>query len=371
MWRKVGAVAAKEFRHMVHDRLTLALTIGLPVAQLLFYGYALETRVRHVPTAVLNRDSHQAGRLLERRISRSSLFAVQPSYSSKEPAEIESGLRTGAIRLAIEIPADYTANLVYGRKAGIRVWVDGADVATSNYLLSALDALGFEEQAQAAPTRLASTVEIQSKVMFNASGRTAAFLIPGLIAILVQTITTLLLAISLASERERGTLEQMLVTPLGPAAIIAGKSVAVAGVGLAECGVLVLLMRWLFAIPIQGSLLLLILSLPLLVLAPIGMGLLVAAKARNQTQALQLANVLLLPSVMLSGFVFPHEFLRFPIDWLSNLLPSTYLVALTRNIILRGTAAPEAAPEILIAAAFGVVLTALGFYAARRSLAAD
>ena len=366
MWRKVIAVAVKEFRHLAHDRLTLALTIGLPAAQLIFYGYALETRIRHVPAAVMNRDTHQAGRLLAERISRSSLFAVQPSYSSE--TEIESGLRTGKIRLAIEIPADYTSNLVYRRKAAIRVWIDGADVATSNYLLTALDALGFEEQAQASSAWLGTEVAIQSKVLFNGSGRTAAFLIPGLIAILVQAITTLLLAISFAAERERGTLEQMLVTPLGAGAIIAGKSIAVACVGLAECGGLVLLMRWLFVIPIQGSLLLLILSLPLLVLAPIGIGLLVAARARNQSQALQLANVLLLPSVMLSGFVFPHEFLRFPGNWLSDILPSTYLVGLMRNIILRGTAFPEAVPGIAAASAFGLALTALGFVAARRSL---
>jgi ABC-type multidrug transport system permease subunit len=364
MRRKIAAVAQKEFRHMLHDRFTLALTFGLPIAQLIFYGYALETRIRRVPTAVLNYDTHAAGRLLEQRIARSSLFAIDSGRHSE--ADVESALRAGTIRVAIEIPPDYTSNLIYSRKTNIRVWVDGADVATSSYLLSALDTLGFEETAQ--HTRINSEVGIQSTVMFNATGRTSAFLIPGLIAILAQTITTLLAALSITTEREKGTLAQMLTTPIGPTAIIAGKASAVACIGLAECSVLVLLMRYLFSIPIQGSLMLLLSILPLLVLAPIGMGLLIAAAARNQLQALQLANLVLLPSVMLSGFVFPIEFLKFPLNRVSDLLPSTYLVSLTRNIILRGASLPEIAPDLAIASAFGLTLATVGFVALRTSL---
>lgn len=158
--------------------------------------------------------------------------------------------------------------------------------------------------------------------MFNPGGRMAASLLPGLLAILVQTITTLLIALSIAAGRERGTLEQLLITPLGLNAIIGGKALAVGAVGLAESGCLVLLMRWLFSIPIQGSVWLQFAVLPLLVIAPIGLGLLIAVKARTQSQALQLANVVLMPSVLLSGFVFSREFLRPPVDWISNFVPS-------------------------------------------------
>lgn len=369
--RRTLTVAGKEFRHMAHDRFALALILCLPVVQLLVYGYALDTRIRHVPAALVNRDANPWAGLLAQRISRSSVFRVVPgSYSVPE---IEGALRTGAIRVAIEIPADYTSNLVLRKPTGIRVWLDGADVATSNYLLAALNTLGFEQlkeqlQRESGHWPSGSAIEIQPKILFNSSGRTADFLIPGLIAILVQTITTLLVAFSFATERERGTLEQMLVTPLGANAIIAGKVLAVAAVSFAECGCLVLLMQWLFSIPVQGSPWLLLAVLPLLVLAPIGLGLLIAAKARTQTQALQLANIVLLPSILLSGFVFPREFLKPPVDWISNLVPSSYLVSLTRNIVLRGTSLPEAAPDFLTAAAFGAVLIVLGVFSLRRSL---
>ncbi len=213
MMQGIFAVAAKEFRHMLHDRLTLALLFGAPVLQLLLYGFALETRVHNVPAAVLNLDSHPAGRRLAERLAQAPLFALQTSYRSEE--ELQTALRRGAIRVAIEIPPDYTAALLYLRKPAIRVWVDGTDAATSNFLLSALESLGFEasaEQLRSSPairnlnSGLEPGVTIESHVVSNESGRTVAFLIPGLIAILVQTITTLLMALSIASERESGTL---------------------------------------------------------------------------------------------------------------------------------------------------------------------
>lgn len=361
---------------MLHDRVTLALTFGLPVLQLLLYGYALETRVRHVPAALINLDRQQAGRLLTQRITQSPLFALDDSYRSEQ--EVESGLRRGSIRAAIVIPPDYSANLLYLRKPGIRVWVDGADAATSNFLLAAFDSLALEASVEQVRTRLPMQaliarqrpgVTIESHVLSNPGGRTVAFLIPGLITILVQTIMALLMALSIASERDAGTLEQMLVTPLGRENIIAGKAIAIAVIGLAESAALVLLMRYLFVIPIAGSLWLLLGMVPLLVLLPIGLGLLIASKARNHSQAVQFANLVLMPSILLSGFVFPREFLRFPFDEISRFLPCTYLVSLSRDIILRGASAAEIAPEIAATAAFAGILTIAGFFALRRSLA--
>jgi len=370
-WRSLSVVTLKEFRHMRHDRLTLLLTFGLPIFQLILYGYALDTRIRHLPAAVLNLDSHQAGRLLAERISQSPLFAVNAAYHTQ--TEVESALRAGAIRVAVEIPANYTSDLLYRKQTGLRVWIDGTDVVSSNYVLSALDALGFEESVahtglQASPLRLVPTVDIRPTVLFNPEGRTSAFLIPGLIALLVQMVTTLLIAHSITTERERGTLEQMLTTSIGADSIIAGKCLAIGCVGLFESCILVLVMRWMFGIAIEGSLALLAASLPLLVLAPLGLGLLIASKARVHAHVLQLTHIVFLPSVMLSGFFLPREFLKFPLGLFSNLLPATYLVALARNIILRGASLAEIGPTLAAAAACGIVLTALGWRTLRASL---
>ena len=195
-----------------------------------------------------------------------------------------------------------------------------------------------------------------------------AYLIPGLLAILIQTIVTLLMALSFASEREAGTLEQMLVTPLGRGAIIWGKASAIATVGLVETAFLVLLMRYVFFIPIMGSLWLFFSFIPLLVLIPLGLGLFVAAHSHNHSQAIQFANVILLPSILLSGFVFPREFLKFPFDRVSSLLPASYLVALSRDIILRGTDAADLAGKLAITSGFAVFMMVVGYVSVRWSL---
>jgi len=188
------------------------------------------------------------------------------------------------------------------------------------------------------------------------------------VAILVQMIVTLLMALSLTGERERGTLEQLVTSQIGVDAIIAGKFMAIGSVGLLESVSLILLMRGLFGITIHGSLLLLAAIVPLLVLSPAGFGLLIAARSQNQMQALQLTQVVFLPSLILSGFIWPREFLTYPITLLANYIPATYLVALMRAIVLRGSSFSQVAEYAGIAALSGIVLCVLGWIAMRRSL---
>ncbi|MDP8979537.1 MAG: ABC transporter permease [Acidobacteriota bacterium] len=366
--RRVLVVAGKEFRHFRHDPLALAMTLVLPVFQLVFYGYALDTKVRRVPTAVINHDAHAAGRQLVERLSRAGLFSLKPEY--KTESEILPAMRAGAIKVAIEIPEDYTAALLYRRKGSIKVWVDGADVMISSYVLSALDALGVSLQEAAVqevelPAELTNRVRVQPRVLFNPKGSTAVFVIPGLLAILVQTITMVLMSLSIAGERERGTLEQMLITPLGVNAILLGKALAIGCVGLVESVLLVLAMQYLFGIAVQGSAVLLISILPILVLAPLGLGLLISALTRNVWQALQVAFVLTLLSGMMSGIIFGREMLAAPIAWCSDLLPATYSIALARNVILRGASVAETGPTIAAATALGIGLIVAGWYASR------
>jgi ABC-2 type transport system permease protein len=334
------AIAAKEFRHMLHDRFTLVLMLIVPLFQLVVYGYAFDLRFRNLPGALVNLDPHPAGRALAGRIAASPLFVIDPTLRTE--AQIEAALRRGTIRIAMLIPPGFTAGLLSGEDAPLRVWVDGGDLATSNYLLAALDALGSQatierlrpasEELRPAQARYAPEIRIDERILFNPSGRSAAFLLPGLIAILVQMITMLLMALSIAGERERGTLEQLLVTRMKPFDIIAGKALAVTLIGLAECAALMLLMKSLFDVPIEGSVAFFLAIIPLLVLAPLAIGLLIAARARNLIHALQLSQIVLLPSILLSGFLLPREFLNPPLSSISDLLPTTYLVTLVRGI---------------------------------------
>jgi ABC-2 type transport system permease protein len=361
MIRRALIVMGKEFRHMMHDRLTLAFTFFLPAVQLILYGYAFDARVRNLPAAVINRDMHEPGRLLAERFANSPLLAVTTMDGTD--AQIESALRRGSVRAAIEIPRDYSSNMLLRKPTVLRVWLDGSDVLTASYVLAGIETIGGEVSVM-------PVAEIQSNILFNAEGRTASYLIPGLVAILLQLVITLLMALSLTSERERGTLEQLVTSPLGIDAIIAGKCAAIACVGVVESASLMLLMRWLFSITIHGSVFLLVAVVPLLVLAPMGFGLLIAARAKNQMQAIQMTQVVFLPAVMMSGFIWPREFLAYPINLAGSLLPATYLVALMRAIVLRGSGLAETAQYIAIATLFGVGLTVAGWWAMRRSLQA-
>ncbi len=363
-------ITGKEFRHMRHDRLTLILTFLVPAAQLILYGYAFDARVRNLPAAVINRDTHEPGRLLAERFANSPLLSVRTMDGSDE--QIEAVLRGGSVRAAIEIPRDYSSNMLRRKPSVLRVWLDGSDVLTASYVLAGIETIGAELTSAGNTPQLAviPLTEIEPKILFNAEGRTASYLIPGLVAILVQMVSTLLIALSLAAERERGTLEQLVASPLGIDAIIAGKCIAVGCVALVESALLIMLMRWLFSITIQGSVFLLVAVVPLLVLAPLGFGLIIAAKAKSLMQALHLTQVVFLPSVMLSGFIWPREFLAYPINLAGSLVPATYLVALCRAIVLRGSGLAETAQYIAIATLFGVGLIAAGWWAMRRSVQA-
>ena len=368
MIRRSVIVMGKEFRHMMRDRMTLAFTFSLPAVQLILYGYAFDARVRNLPAAVINRDVHEPGRRLAERFSTSPLLSVTNMEGSDE--QIESALRRGSIRAAIEIPRDYSSNMLLRRPTVLRVWLDGSDVLTASYVLAGIETIGAELAAAGNPAQFAliPPTEVEPKILFNAEGRTASYLIPGLVAILLQLVITLLMALSLTAERERGTLEQLVTSPLGIDAIVAGKCAAIGCVGLVESASLILLMRWLFGITIQGSVFLLVAVVPLLVLAPIGFGLLIAARAKNQMHAIQMTQVVFLPAVMMSGFIWPREFLAYPINLAGSLLPATYLVALMRAIVLRGSGLAQTAEYIAIAALFGVGLTVAGWWAMRRSM---
>jgi ABC-2 type transport system permease protein len=367
MLRKAAAIAAKEFRHLRNDRLSLGLVLGLPAFQLLLYGYALDTKIRNLPAAIVNHDTHQAGRVLTQRLSSSPLFTITERYRS-EP-EIEEAMRSGKIRFAIEIPQTYTTDLLSGRPASVRVWVDGLDVVSSNYGVAALEAVAAQDPADLPSFH--PRIAIETKFLFNPSGDTANFLIPGLIPILIQIVTTLLIALSITNERERGTLEHMLVLGVRSRDIVLGKCIAVASISVLQASLLIAIMRLQFGIPIHGSFILLLECLPLYVLAPIGIGLIIAAASRTHTHALQLTHLVSLPSLLLSGFFIPREFLKFPMGLIGNILPSTYLIALARNVIVRGADLQETRFELLCALLIGSVLSLAGAVAIHRSIQSE
>lgn len=371
MIAKVLCVASKELRHLIHDRIALALLVVLPLLQLIFYAYALDARVHGVATAVVNHDHHAAARQFVDQISRSDLFSIRTGYSSG--ADVEAAMRTGAIQIGVELPADYSASLLYGRNTAVQVWVDGSNPLVSNYVLAVIDGLGGEmltsgPQFSRVAQIFANHVRVEPHVRFNVQGSKAVFLFPGLLVILVQTLLVILTALSISGERERGTLEQILITPLGPAAIIAGKCLTIALFGFIETVLMVAIIHFVFGLTIHAGIVVLGGFTTALVAGSIGLGLLTAAAVRTSWHVVQLAFLWTFVTVMLSGFLIPREMLTPAVAWISDLLPSTYFVAAATNIIVRGAGLAEFSRDLVTCAGAACGLALLGHLVLLRSL---
>lgn len=356
--RAILGVMAKEFCHMRHDPLTLGLVIGVPLLQLLIFGFALSLRVHHLPTAVLNFDRHAASRELVTSLSHSAAFDIARVVSTE--TELRDLMRRGAVSAGVLIPEDYSANELYRRPSTLKVWIDTSDGVTVSQVTIAAWAASLRESEQrllaaegSVSPRAPVLLEIQ---LFGRAFRSADVFVPALTGILVHMITLLITTLAIVSEKERGTWEQILVTPLGPAGALAGKLLACASIGFAEACCLLLLMRYGFGIPIQGSLPLLALAVVMILIPSLALALLSSAHAGNQARAMQFTYLLFMPSVLLSGFLFPRSAMPTPIYYGSSVLPATAIVRILRGVIMRGAGLADVLPDfgLLLLVSMGV-----------------
>jgi ABC-2 type transport system permease protein len=367
--RQLLLVAGKELLHLRRDPYTLVLTVALPLVQFLLFGYALDTRVHDVPTAIQNLDGERFSRTLVDQFRNSAVFRLTHRADSEE--ELLGMLRRGDVRVAVQIPPHYSANAFYHRPVSVRVWIDGSDAALAGQAVFAAQSIGLE---QAVSMTVGGTpaarlpLQLQPEVLFNPAGRSANYFVPALVANLVEMTTLLLVALSLVKERERGTLDQLRITNIRLGALISGKLVAGAAMGLGTGCVLTILMRLVFGIAIGGDFWLYCLALLAFLPPALGLGLFVTAAARNQAQALQLTYLLLLPCIMLSGFVFPREAMPAAVAAFSMLIPTTWSLDIMRGIVLRGAGWADLAPSFGMLALLGVVYLSAGALHLRRRL---
>jgi ABC-2 type transport system permease protein len=368
-WRQLLLIAGKELLHLRRDPYTLVLTVALPLVQFLLFGYALDTRVHDVPTAIQNLDGERFSHNLVAEFANSDVFRVTQRADSE--AELLSLLRRGEARVAVQIPAHYSVDAFYHRPVSVRVWIDGSDAALAGQTVFAAQSIGLE---QAVSMTLAGTpaarmpLQLRPEVLFNPAGRSANYFVPALVANLVEMTTLLLVALSLVKERERGTLDQLRITNIRLGALISGKLVAGAAMGLGTGFVLTVMMRLVFGIAVGGSLWLYSLALLAFLPPALGLGLFVTAVARNQAQALQLTYLLLMPCILLSGFVFPREAMPTAVAGFSMLIPTTWSLDIMRGIVLRGAGFADLAPSFGMLALLGVVYLSAGALHLRRRL---
>lgn len=363
LFRGFSAVFYKETVHMRRDSMAMMLALIVPIIEMVILGAAIDTNVRQVRTVVYDQSGvmeatqtgSAASRDLINHFINSDTFNVYKYVHSDR--ELNEEMVSGRARVGLKLPLDFDRKLLRGETAQVMVIVDGSDSSTAGTAVNVAGAIGLEQSLQRVLAQGGSatpSIEIRPKVMFNPDSRSPNFFLPGLIAVLMLMITVMLTAFSVVREKERGTLEQLMVTPVRPLGLMLGKIMPYFFMGLGEMLILLAFMRVVFRVPIHGSVLLLMGLTSIYLFVNLALGMLISVRAGTQAEAMQASFSIMLPSIFLSGYVFPRETMPAIFHALSNFVPATYMINIFRGIILRGAGFPELWRDGLILAIMGV-----------------
>lgn len=363
-------IAWKELLQLRRDRMTLAMMVMLPLLQLMLFGYAINTDVRHMPTVIYDQDQSRASRELERTLVATGYYDVIGHVEGYP--EIERALRQGSARVALVVPVDYQKNLTRGSTASLQLIVDGSDPQTvasaTNTAASLVQAraseLMVQRLGQAGIPGALVPLRVEPNTWYNPELRTAVYVVPGLIGVILTMTMVMLTAMAIARERERGTLEQLIVSPVKPVELVVGKIAPFIVIGFVQMTLILLAGRILFQVPLLGSLPLLYLMAFVFIAANLALGLFFSTLAKTQQQAMQMSFFFLLPNILLSGFMFPYEGMPKPAQILSQGLPLTHFLRIVRTITLKGGGFADVRLELVwLAGILGalIVLASLRF----------
>jgi ABC-type multidrug transport system ATPase subunit/ABC-type multidrug transport system permease subunit len=338
-WRRLLPVARKEVIHILRDPMTLFFTLFIPILELFLLGYAIDTNVRHVRTVILDQAGTQESRQLLEKFENSEDFTIVARVFSD--VEMSRAIVSGKARVGVKIPSDYSERLQAGQTAQLLVLVDGSESSVASEAVNVGNAIALRESLERALGGRALPVDSRPRVLFNPDTRSANFFIPGLMVVLCQMMATMLAATAIVREKETGTLEQLFMTPVRSLELVIGKMAPYLVLTFAEFCVIAFLMVVFFGVPIHGQFFtLLTLTLPF-VLTMLGFGLLISTRSSTRDAAMQMAMGTILPSVFLSGYIFPIDSMPLFFRWISQVVPTTWLVDASRGVILRGTGAED------------------------------
>jgi ABC-2 type transport system permease protein len=362
MFRGFRAVFYKETLHVRRDFGTLFFSLIIPLLQMLLLGYGIDTNIRQINTVVFNADGRQESRELLDRLKNSDTFHVIRYVTSD--GEMNNMIIAGKAHVGIKIPVDYSDKLLHQMSAQVLVLIDGSDSSVAGQAINVTTAIGLDESLRRALVNNETfAVDMRPKLLFNPDSRSPNFFLPGLTAILLLNVTTFLTAFSIVREKERGTLEQLFVTPVRPMGLLLGKLLPYLGIGFFELCMILTFMRFAFQVPIHGNVILLaFLSLPYIFVS-LSLGILISSKANSQSEAMQLAFLTILPSIFFSGYIFPLETMPKFFYALSYFVPARYFIDITRGVILRGATIVHLWPDALALFTMGTFLLLI---AARR-----
>ena len=365
--RRLFAVMLKELRQMRRDRITLAMIVGIPVMQLVLFGYAINLNLRGLDAGIAD----QAGTAGSRAVVMDMVATgvISPTKAAGTPQELMAALRRGEISVGVVIPPDFERRRIDGREA-VQVLVDGSDtvVQSAAVQLAQMPLDNSRALSQATGLREVTPNQIAVVSFYNPQRRSAVNIVPGLIGVILTMTMVLFTGVSIVRERERGNMELLIATPISRSELMIGKVLPYVAIGLVQTTLVLLLGLWLFQVPVRGGVLDVYLAALLLIVANLTLGLLLSTKAQSQFQAMQMSFFVFLPSILLSGFMFPYAGMPRVIQWLAEVLPLTHFLRLIRGIMLRGAGLVELWPDVAALAAFTVIMMVLAISRFRKRL---
>jgi ABC-2 type transport system permease protein len=371
-WSRWSGIVVKEFVQLRRDRLTFAMIVGIPVMQLLLFGFAINSDPKDLPTAVLSQDNSTQARTLVSAIQASGYFRVVAHLQSEE--EAAQALASGRAQFVVTIPVGFARTLVRGERPVLLVEADASDPAATGNAIGALpqiaaSALRHDLRGSLAPLQPQDApVDVRVHRLYNPEGVTAYNIVPGLLGVILTMTMVLMTGLAMTRERERGTFENLLATPALPIEVMTGKIVPYILIGLIQVSLIIAAALALFEVPMQGNPALLYFVVLIFIAANLTLGITFSSIARNQLQAMQMTFFFFLPSILLSGFMFPFRGMPEWAQWLGSLLPLTHFLLLVRGIMLKGNTLIDLWPQIWPILAFMLVVIGIGLRFYKRTL---
>jgi ABC-2 type transport system permease protein len=371
-WRRFWAIVVKEFIQMRRDRLTFGMMIGVPMLQLVLFGYAINSNPKHLPTAVYAADNSQFSRTIIWGLRNSSYFdVVREAHSA---GEIQSMLAENQVQFAVTIPVDFSRKLLRGEKPDILLEADATDPSAVGFAMSAVNELAttvINRDLTGPLARLQASgppFNLVSHQHYNPESISQYNIVPGLMGVMLTMTMIMITGLAITRERERGTMENLLATPVHPGEVIMGKIVPYILVGYVQVALVLVAAKFLFNVPMLGSVSLLFVLVLLFIVANLTVGITFSTIAKNQLQAVQMAFFFFLPSLLLSGYMFPFRGMPGWAQDIGECLPLTHFLRVVRGILLKGNGLAETAPDLWPIALFFAVMLVVGIKRYRQTL---
>ena len=371
-FHRLWAIVLKEFIQMKRDRVTFAMMVGIPLMQLMLFGFAINSDPKHLPTAIRAADQGPFARTFVAALKNSGYFTLVREATSE--AEAQQLLQLGDVQFVINIPEDFSRRLLRGEQPTVLIEADASDPAATGPAISAARTLAssvFTRDLPGPLARLRGTdgpVNFQIHAQYNPENITQYNVVPGLMGVVLTMTMVVITALAVTRERERGTMENLLATPVRPAEVMIGKILPYIAVGYIQVTLILIAARFIFGVPMVGNLALVYAVALLFIAANLAVGITFSTLAQNQLQAVQMAFFFFLPSILLSGFMFPFRGMPEWAQWVGSCLPNTHFLRIVRGILLKGNGFAEIAPELWPLLLFLAVAMTIGVKRYRQTL---